>query len=88
MNYSKSIVESSARIATLGEQGDLATRIPSCPDWTAGDLVFHLGGVHRFWAGAVRERNPEQRPNVSDVAVAGGDTRTVSYTQNKQPTTP
>ncbi len=69
MNYSESIVESSARIATLGEQGDLATRIPSCPDWTVGDLVFHLGGVHRFWAAAVRERNPEERPNVSDVDV-------------------
>ena len=28
---------------------DLHRRIPTCPGWDAGDLVFHLGSAHRFW---------------------------------------
>lgn len=30
--------------------------VPSCPDWTVEDLVHHLGWVHQWAAGAVRER--------------------------------
>lgn len=63
------IVESSARIATLAERADLGTPIPSCPGWTVGDLVFHLASVHRFWAAAVRDRNPDARPNLDGVDV-------------------
>ncbi|WP_042412703.1 maleylpyruvate isomerase family mycothiol-dependent enzyme [Streptacidiphilus anmyonensis] len=31
----------------------LAAKVPSCPEWTLGDLVVHLGMVHRFWAAMV-----------------------------------
>jgi uncharacterized protein (TIGR03083 family) len=24
--------------------------VPSCPDWTVEDLLFHVGSVHGFWA--------------------------------------
>jgi uncharacterized protein (TIGR03083 family) len=38
---------------------DLKARVPSCPDWNAGDLLWHLGAqVQLFWAG-VLERRPE-----------------------------
>ena len=31
---------------------DLTTPVPTCPDWSALDLLTHLGMVHR-WATAV-----------------------------------
>jgi uncharacterized protein (TIGR03083 family) len=37
-------------------EGHLAARVPSCPDWTVSDLVFHVAGVHRFWGEVVRRR--------------------------------
>jgi uncharacterized protein (TIGR03083 family) len=73
MDHASAIVESSARIATLADQADLTMVIPSCPAWTAGDLVFHLASVHRFWAAAVREGNPEARPNVEEYDVDDAD---------------
>lgn len=38
------------------------TPVPSCPDWTAADLVWHLGEVQTSWGTIVRERldDPEQ----------------------------
>ncbi|MCR6033682.1 maleylpyruvate isomerase family mycothiol-dependent enzyme [Nocardioides sp. zg-579] len=35
---------------------DPAARVPSCPDWTAADLLWHLAEVQGFWARIVRER--------------------------------
>ncbi len=26
-----------------------ATRVPSCPDWSAADLLWHLTEVQSFW---------------------------------------
>jgi uncharacterized protein (TIGR03083 family) len=37
-------------------RGPLDARVPSCPDWSLGDLVWHLGGVQWFWAEVVRAR--------------------------------
>jgi uncharacterized protein (TIGR03083 family) len=44
---------------------DPDARVPGCPDWDAGDLLFHLAGVQRFWSTIVRERpaGPEQVPD-------------------------
>ena len=30
--------------------------MPSCPDWNADDLLWHLAEVQWFWATIVRER--------------------------------
>jgi uncharacterized protein (TIGR03083 family) len=30
--------------------------VPTCPDWTADDLLWHLGEVQWFWGTIVRER--------------------------------
>ncbi len=35
-------------------RGPLDARVPSCPDWSLGDLVWHLGGVQWFWSEIVR----------------------------------
>ncbi len=33
-----------------------AARVPTCPEWDADDLLWHLGGVQRFWAEIVAGR--------------------------------
>lgn len=33
-----------------------AARVPSCPDWDADDLLWHLGEVQWFWGEVVRSR--------------------------------
>jgi uncharacterized protein (TIGR03083 family) len=38
---------------------DPGARVPACPDWSADDLLWHLGGVQDFWARVVEGR-PEQ----------------------------
>jgi uncharacterized protein (TIGR03083 family) len=45
--------ESSRFTATL-VGADLDRPVPSCPDWSLGELVEHLGTVQRFWADNVR----------------------------------
>jgi uncharacterized protein (TIGR03083 family) len=35
---------------------DPSARVPSCPDWDAADLLWHLTTVQRFWERVVRER--------------------------------
>ena len=36
---------------------DPGARVPSCPDWDAADLLWHLGGeVQDFWAWVVSHR--------------------------------
>jgi uncharacterized protein (TIGR03083 family) len=43
------------RFAALAAPVDLATPIPSCPGWSANELVVHLGDVHRWATGAIVE---------------------------------
>jgi uncharacterized protein (TIGR03083 family) len=35
-------------------RGPLDACVPSCPEWSLGDLVWHLGGVQWFWSEIVR----------------------------------
>jgi uncharacterized protein (TIGR03083 family) len=39
--------EGLAFLAAVGQEGALPQPVPSCPDWTVGDLVRHLGSVYR-----------------------------------------
>jgi uncharacterized protein (TIGR03083 family) len=44
------------RLADTAQQIDLASPVPTCPEWTLRDLLRHIGGVHR-WAGThIRDR--------------------------------
>jgi uncharacterized protein (TIGR03083 family) len=37
---------------------DPSTRVPTCPDWTAADLLWHVaGGAFAFWTAVVRLRD-------------------------------
>jgi uncharacterized protein (TIGR03083 family) len=37
---------------------DLTLRVPSCPEWVVGDLVWHVGEVHEFWREIAKGAQP------------------------------
>ena len=47
----------SARFAAVLAGTDPAASVPSCPDWSAADLVAHLTEVQTFWGTVVAERS-------------------------------
>ncbi len=47
--------ESATFLAVLRD-ADPVARVPSCPDWDAGDLLWHLGTVQWFWGSIVADR--------------------------------
>ncbi|WP_405589504.1 maleylpyruvate isomerase family mycothiol-dependent enzyme [Streptomyces sp. NBC_01190] len=55
------IDDRSAALRVAAEAADPRARVPGCPDWTARDLVAHLGEVQRFWAATVAA-GPAARP--------------------------
>jgi uncharacterized protein (TIGR03083 family) len=46
----------SARFAEVLAAADPDARVPPCPDWTAADLLWHLGEVQHFWGTIVHDR--------------------------------
>ncbi|MEV7775527.1 maleylpyruvate isomerase family mycothiol-dependent enzyme [Kitasatospora sp. NPDC086791] len=43
------------RLAEAAARTDLTAPVPTCPDWQVGDLLRHVGYVHR-WATAIASR--------------------------------
>lgn len=43
-------------LADLGRRHRLATPVPTCGDWTLGDLVWHLAEVQDFWVFVIANR--------------------------------
>jgi uncharacterized protein (TIGR03083 family) len=39
--------DGAAVLAAIGQTGAITIDVPSCPDWTVGDLARHLGAVYR-----------------------------------------
>jgi uncharacterized protein (TIGR03083 family) len=54
--YLELLRSDSERIADVAASSDLDARVASCPEWTLGDLVYHVGAVHRFWTWVAGER--------------------------------
>ena len=50
--------ESAAAAATIAS-ASLDAKVPSCPDWTFAELLWHLGRVQRFWAEVMRAGDVE-----------------------------
>ena len=46
----------SDRLGAVLATTDPATRVPTCPDWSAADLLKHLTRVHQFWAAVIGDR--------------------------------
>ncbi|HEY9289758.1 MAG TPA: maleylpyruvate isomerase family mycothiol-dependent enzyme [Microlunatus sp.] len=45
------IDDEARRFAEVLAAADPRARVPTCPDWDAADLLWHLTEVHFFWAG-------------------------------------
>jgi uncharacterized Actinobacterial protein TIGR03083 len=71
--------EGSAFLAAVSQPGVLSRRVPSCPDWSVGELVRHLGAFYqriRLNAGSAGADEawpaltvPEEAPTADDEAV-------------------
>ena len=81
MDFVAAIRREADRFYTLAATADPSAPVPSCPEWTVSDLVWHLGEVHWFWATDVelRATSPDDlharkpdRPDGFDVLVAWG----------------
>jgi uncharacterized protein (TIGR03083 family) len=79
IDFVDTIRRESDAFALAADHGDLEARVPSCPEWTLGDLVWHLTDVQWFWnqiaSGPLLSRDdiedrPEPPPN-DDHLVAG-----------------
>lgn len=53
MDYNEHLVSESARFADAIKQAAPEAAVPSCPEWTADDLLWHLGEVQYFWGTVV-----------------------------------
>jgi uncharacterized protein (TIGR03083 family) len=60
----------SARFAAALRDAPSDARVPTCPDWDADDLLWHLAGVQHFWGEVVRrgvtEKAEADKLEVSD----------------------
>ena len=69
----------SARFREVLAGCDPDARVPACPDWSAGDLLWHLATVQRWWAEVVTARpaRPDEveppRPGTYDALLAAYD---------------
>jgi uncharacterized protein (TIGR03083 family) len=58
--YLEAITRESAALADAAEHAGLATRVPSCPEWTVAELVAHVGEVQQWARVTVEERASER----------------------------
>lgn len=68
------IVAQTERLVADVAGADLRSAVPSCPGWTLGMLLRHLGGGHRWAEETVRTRATEYLPDDFFRDVAGDDT--------------
>src|SRR3954453_2148940 len=90
LNYLAHLAEDSERFAEVLRRVDPGERVPSCPDWNAADLLWHLGEVQWFWSRVIRFRPvhardlPEpapRRPRDVDALRLFGDRHTADLVQ-------
>jgi uncharacterized protein (TIGR03083 family) len=74
LDYLGFIGSESARFAAALADADPGTPVPSCPEWTAADLLWHLAEVQLFWGAIVRDRLADP-----EVAEAGKPERPDDY---------
>jgi uncharacterized protein (TIGR03083 family) len=56
LDYVAHLNADSARFATAIRAALPAARVPTCPDWNADDLLWHLGWIQSWWGTVVRDR--------------------------------
>jgi len=60
VDYLRNLEADAHALAGAAGRG-LDVPVPSCPDWKVADLVGHIGSVHRWAAGIVRDQATERR---------------------------
>lgn len=55
LDYLAHLRENSARFAAVLRDAPVDGQVPTCPDWQADDLIWHLAEVQWFWGTVVRE---------------------------------
>ena len=76
LDYLTDIRRESDRFRSVLATADPMAPVPSCPDWTAADLLWHLTEVQLFWGGIVRNRSqhpPDRSPEPPDADAARAD---------------
>jgi uncharacterized protein (TIGR03083 family) len=63
--YYGGIAQAASEFADLVPDTDPDRRVPTCPEWTFGQLVAHLGRAHRWVAAMVDLRTPQPLPSDS-----------------------
>ncbi|MCM0622168.1 maleylpyruvate isomerase family mycothiol-dependent enzyme [Nocardioides bruguierae] len=63
--YLNHLVAESSRFRDVLAARDPAARVPSCPDWDADDLLWHLTEVQWFWSQVI-VRRPAGPPDDAD----------------------
>lgn len=68
--YFATLTELQAEFATALKQSDPDLPVPSCGDWSVGDLADHLAGVHHMAASMARDEDEEPLPVPLDLVAA------------------
>lgn len=76
------IRDEAQRLADVLAEAAPDVRCPTCPDWSAADLLWHITEVHYFWAGvlarnacseadlaAIEQSKPDRPDTVTDLLV-------------------
>lgn len=61
-DYFVNLAELQAEFAAALKQADPDVPVPSCDDWSVGDLADHLSGVHHWAAAMARDEDEEPLP--------------------------
>lgn len=77
--YLDHIRRESARFRTVLADCEPSARVPTCPDWDAADLLWHLAGVQLFWAKVMRHRPAS--PDDAEIAEEPDAQRPESYSE-------
>ncbi|MGY0538166.1 maleylpyruvate isomerase family mycothiol-dependent enzyme [Nocardioides sp. YJ-D4] len=68
-DYFVTLAELQAEFAAALKQADPDVPVPSCDDWSIGDLADHLSGVHHWAAAMARDEDEEPLPVPLDLVV-------------------
>jgi uncharacterized protein (TIGR03083 family) len=58
-DYVASLRSDAAAFAAAASRVDLATQVPSCPEWSGRDLLAHMGSHHRWVRGNIDRRRED-----------------------------
>jgi uncharacterized protein (TIGR03083 family) len=73
--YIARLREEGELLAGAAERAGLDAPVPACPAWRVRDLLKHVGYVHRWAAGYVREQHPKWVDRASEKEILAGGPR-------------